>query len=123
MRNDTKQAIKNIAQILEISEKYVRYDDREKVYVIENCVSENSLEVIKFNKDIQFDDLLDYPLKFHKCEFLESVIGYGKQFKHKLIFRIGTFKKILNLHLAYLTMKYFFSKLHLNTTLIANNGI
>ena len=97
MRNDTKQAIKNIAQILEISEKYVRYDDREKVYVIENCVSENSLEVIKFNKDIQFDDLLDYPLKFHKCEFLESVIGYEKQFRHKLIFTNVTFKKILNL--------------------------
>ncbi len=97
MRNDTKQAAKNIAQILEISEKYVRYDDREKVYVIENCVSENNFEVIKFNKDIQFDDLLDYPLKFHKCEFLESVIGYEKQFKHKLIFTNVTFKKVLNL--------------------------
>ncbi|STP10416.1 membrane protein [Helicobacter cinaedi] len=97
MRNDTKQAAKNIAQILEISEKYVRYDDREKVYVIENCVSENNFEIIKFNKDIQFDDLLDYPLKFHKCEFLESVIGYEKQFKHKLIFTNVTFKKVLNL--------------------------
>ena len=97
MRNGTKQAAKNIAQILEISEKYVRYDDREKVYVIENCVSENNFEVIKFNKDIQFDDLLDYPLKFHKCEFLESVIGYEKQFKHKLIFTNVTFKKVLNL--------------------------
>lgn len=97
MSDDIKQAAKNIAQILEISEKYVRYDDREKVYVIENCVSENNFEVIKFDKDIQFDDLLDYPLKFHKCEFLESVIGYEKQFKHKLIFTNVTFKKVLNL--------------------------
>lgn len=108
MRNDTKQAIKNIAQILEISEKYVRYDDREKVYVIGNCVSENSLEVIKFNKDIQFDDLLDYPLKFHKCEFLESVIGYEKQFRHKLIFTNVTFKKILNLAFSIFNNEIFF---------------
>lgn len=97
MSNNTTQAIKNIAQILEISEKYVNFDSREQVYVIENCVSENNLEVIKFNKDIQFDDLLDYPLKFHKCEFLESVVGYEKEFKHKLIFTNVTFKKILNL--------------------------
>ena len=121
MSDDTKQAIKNIAQILEISEKYVRYDDREKVYVIENCVSENSLEVIKFNKDIQFDDLLDYPLKFHKCEFLESVIGYEKQFRHKLIFTNVTFKKILNLAFSIFNNEIFFSMLHLNTTLIADN--
>lgn len=97
MIDDTKQAIKNISQILEISEKYVCFDSREKVYVIENCISENNFEVIKFNKDIQFDDLLDYPLKFHKCEFLESVVGYEKEFKHKLIFTNVTFKKILNL--------------------------
>lgn len=97
MSDDTKQAIKNISQILEISEKYVCFDSREKVYVIENCISENNFEVIKFNKDIQFDDLLDYPLKFHKCEFLESVVGYEKEFKHKLIFTNVTFKKILNL--------------------------
>lgn len=97
MSNNTTQAIKNIAQILEISEKYVNFDSREQVYVIENCVSENNFEVIKFDKDIKFDNLLNYPLKFHKCEFLESVIGYEKQFKHKLIFTNVTFKKILNL--------------------------
>ncbi|EMZ40765.1 hypothetical protein C826_00599 [Helicobacter bilis WiWa] len=97
MSDDTKQAAKNIAQILEISKKYVRYDDREKVYVIENCVSKNNFEVIKFDKDIKFDNLLNYPLKFHKCKFLESVDGYEKQFKHKLIFTNVTFKKILNL--------------------------
>ncbi|BDB65307.1 hypothetical protein T36_1783 [Helicobacter cinaedi] len=108
MRNDTKQAAKNIAQILEISEKCVRYDDREKVYVIENCVSENNFEVIKFDKDIKFDNLLNYPLKFHKCEFLESVDGYEKQFRHKLIFTNVTFKKILNLAFSIFNNEIFF---------------
>ncbi|MDV6074974.1 pentapeptide repeat-containing protein [Campylobacter jejuni] len=47
-------------------------------------------------KNIKFDNLIDYPLKFSYCNFLETVIGWNKTFKEKIIFKEVVFCKVVN---------------------------
>ncbi|HEH4166435.1 TPA: pentapeptide repeat-containing protein, partial [Campylobacter jejuni] len=39
---------------------------------------------------------MDYPLKFSYCNFLETVIGWNKTFKEKIIFKEVVFCKVVN---------------------------
>ncbi|EDP2986697.1 pentapeptide repeat-containing protein, partial [Campylobacter jejuni] len=53
-------------------------------------------KIIEIKKDIKFDNLMDYPLKFSYCNFLETVIGWNKTFKEKIIFKEVVFCKVVN---------------------------
>ncbi|MCR6572517.1 hypothetical protein [Campylobacter insulaenigrae] len=69
MEKQTKeQAIEEIAEILGISEENVNFDKNEQVYIICDKKS-NQSSVIFFEKDINFDRLQEYSLKFSNCSF------------------------------------------------------
>ncbi|EKC5452470.1 pentapeptide repeat-containing protein, partial [Campylobacter jejuni] len=64
-----------------------------QIYIIEDYLDN---KIIEIKKDIKFDNLMDYPLKFSYCNFLETVIGWNKTFKEKIIFKEVVFCKVVN---------------------------
>ncbi|MBF7049588.1 hypothetical protein IY889_07565, partial [Campylobacter volucris] len=65
---DKEQAIADIAKNLGISEKYVKFNEDEQVYII--CdKKDNQSSIIFFEKNIDFNQLQKYPLKFFNCCF------------------------------------------------------
>ncbi|MBX0671821.1 pentapeptide repeat-containing protein, partial [Campylobacter jejuni] len=93
MEEKIKQAIENIAKNLEVHKEYIRFDNTEQIYIIEDYLDN---KIIEIKKDIKFDNLMDYPLKFSYCNFLETVIGWNKTFKEKIIFKEVVFCKVVN---------------------------
>lgn len=93
MEEKIKQAIENIAKNLEVHKEYIRFDNTEQIYIIEDYLDN---KIIEIKKDIKFDNLIDYPLKFYYCDFLETVIGRNKTFKEKIIFEEVVFCKVVN---------------------------
>ncbi len=93
MEEKIKQAIENIAKNLEVHKEYIRFDNTEQIYIIEDYLDN---KIIEIKKDINFDNLMDYPLKFSYCNFLETVIGWNKTFKEKIIFKEVVFCKVVN---------------------------
>lgn len=93
MEEKIKQAIENIAKNLEVHKEYIRFDNTEQIYIIEDYLDN---KIIEIKKDIKFDNLMDYPLKFSYCNFLETVIGWNKTFKEKIIFKEVVFYKVVN---------------------------
>lgn len=93
MEEKIKQAIENIAKNLEVHKEYIRFDNTEQIYIIEDYLNN---KIIEIKKNIKFDNLIDYPLKFSYCNFLETVIGWNKTFKEKIIFKEVVFCKVVN---------------------------
>ncbi|HEF5309144.1 TPA: pentapeptide repeat-containing protein [Campylobacter jejuni] len=93
MEEKIKQAIENIAKNLEVHKEYIRFDNTEQIYIIEDYLNN---KIIEIKKNIKFDNLIDYPLKFSYCNFLETVIGWNKTFKEKIIFEEVVFCKVVN---------------------------
>ncbi|EMV7464615.1 pentapeptide repeat-containing protein [Campylobacter jejuni] len=93
MEEKIKQAIENIAKNLEVHKEYIRFDNTEQIYIIEDYLNN---KIIEIKKNIKFDNLIDYPLKFYYCDFLETVIGRNKTFKEKIIFEEVVFCKVVN---------------------------
>ena len=90
---DTEQNIEHIAEVLGIDRGCINYDEKEQVYLISAL---QELEKLEIKKEVNFSQLLNYPLKFIKCYFLQSLLVYGKEFKEKLIFDNVVFSKIIN---------------------------
>lgn len=88
---DTEQNIEHMAKVLSINKGYITYDDEEQVYLI------SALQELEIKKEVNFSQLLNYPLKFIKCHFLQSLLVYEKEFKENLIFDNVVFSKIINL--------------------------
>ncbi|EOJ9084770.1 pentapeptide repeat-containing protein, partial [Campylobacter jejuni] len=106
MERKIKQAIKNISKNLEVHKEYIRFDSTEQIYIIEDY---SNNKIIEIKKDIKFDNLMDYPLKFSYCNFLETVIGRNKTFKEKIIFKEVVFCKVVNFSFSILDKNINFS--------------
>ncbi|HDV8153510.1 TPA: hypothetical protein RJ863_001439 [Campylobacter jejuni] len=60
MEEKIKQAIENIAKNLEVHKEYIRFDNTEQIYIIEDYLDN---KIIEIKKDIKFDNLIDYPYR------------------------------------------------------------
>ena len=91
---DTEQNIEHIAEVLGIDRGCINYDEKEQVYLISAL---QELEKLEIKKEVNFSQLLNYPLKFIKCYFLQGLSVWKQEFKENLIFDNVVFSKIINL--------------------------
>ncbi|EAK6673054.1 pentapeptide repeat-containing protein, partial [Campylobacter jejuni] len=55
MEEKIKQAIENIAKNLEVHKEYIRFDNTEQIYIIEDYLNN---KIIEIKKNIKFDNLI-----------------------------------------------------------------
>ena len=90
---DTEQNIEHIAEVLGIDRGCINYDEKEQVYLISAL---QELEKLEIKKEVNFSQLLNYPLKFIKCYFLQGLSVWKQEFKENLIFDNVVFSKSIN---------------------------
>lgn len=90
---DTEQNIEHIAEVLGIDRGCINYDEKEQVYLISAL---QELEKLEIKKEVNFSQLLNYPLKFIKCHFSQDLLVSEQEFKEKLIFENVVFSKSIN---------------------------
>lgn len=88
--NQMGQRIEDIAEVLDIDKDYITYDEEEQVYLI------STLQELEIKKEVDFSQLLNFPLKFTKCHFSQGLLVNEQEFKEKLIFDNVVFSKIIN---------------------------